>query len=269
MTAIPSPPATPARTACLVRTMRAQGRAPGILAAAVRTADQLMRARMHRLSSECGPEPASRAARNKCAHQRHRSRRLERRQPMMPGVDPPDRPEHVDGSANSRLLAALHYAARGWSVFPCWPGAKNPMTPHGFHDATTDRDTIIEWWRRAPDANIALPTGPSSADVLDVDVRPNGNGWSALRVLVAAGLLAGAMRTVRTPSGGLHLYFLPTGQHCGRVPGRFIDLKATGRLRPRPAEQYWRAQLLPSAREPGTDRSSRLGRCTRPTYACA
>jgi Bifunctional DNA primase/polymerase, N-terminal len=38
---------------------------------------------------------------------------------------------------------------------------------HGFRDATTDPDQIRRWWRRQPDANLAIATGAPSPDVLD------------------------------------------------------------------------------------------------------
>ena len=46
------------------------------------------------------------------------------------------------------LDAALRYAAKGWPVFPCH--GKIPLTPHGFHDASTDAATIEAWWRKIP-----------------------------------------------------------------------------------------------------------------------
>ena len=49
--------------------------------------------------------------------------------------------------------------AHGWPVFPCQPGSKEPATRHGFLDATTDPDQITWWWRRQPDANLAIATG--------------------------------------------------------------------------------------------------------------
>ena len=56
------------------------------------------------------------------------------------------------------LDAALRYAALGYPVFPCLPGEKAPITPHGFRDATTDIAQIEAWWAKHPDANIGLPT---------------------------------------------------------------------------------------------------------------
>ena len=41
------------------------------------------------------------------------------------------------------VTAALKIAARGKPVFPC-NVEKKPITAHGFKDATTDRDTIVD-----------------------------------------------------------------------------------------------------------------------------
>ena len=70
------------------------------------------------------------------------------------------------------LGQALAYAARGWPVFPCKPGRKEPNTARGFLDATTDAAAIRGWWQRHPDDNVAIATGLPAVDVLDVDVKP-------------------------------------------------------------------------------------------------
>lgn len=68
------------------------------------------------------------------------------------------------------LAAALDYAEGGWPVFPCHPDTKQPLTKHGFQDATTEPRTIQAWWTRHPTAMIGVPTGPAiGAWVLDVD----------------------------------------------------------------------------------------------------
>ena len=126
------------------------------------------------------------------------------------------------------LAAALAYARRGWPVFPCRPGRKEPDTAHGFKDATTDPDRIIAWWTAVPGRNVAIATGAPGPDVLDVDVRPSGSGYPALDRLKTAGLLQGAVAAVVTPSGGMHLYYCGTGQASGRLPGCHLDFKATG-----------------------------------------
>lgn len=65
--------------------------------------------------------------------------------------------------------AALACGEAGVRVFPCAPGAKHPLTTHGFTDATTDQRRIARWWDRWPEANIGVPTGNGGADVVDVD----------------------------------------------------------------------------------------------------
>ncbi|TAM71618.1 MAG: DNA primase [Microbacteriaceae bacterium] len=104
--------------------------------------------------------------------------------------------------------AARLFAQVGVPVFPCVPGGKRPLTGHGFHDASADVRRVASWWRRWPGANIGIPTGPTSGvDVVDVDVHPTGSGYAALRRARVAGLVSGWAALVRTPSGGLHVYF--------------------------------------------------------------
>ncbi len=126
------------------------------------------------------------------------------------------------------LRQALAYAAAGWPVFPCKPGAKEPDTPHGFKDATTDPGRIRAWWRARPDRNLAIATGAPGPDVLDVDQRQTGSGFPAFNRAKRAGLLAGALALVRTPSGGLHAYYAGTDQPCARLPAQHLDFKARG-----------------------------------------
>ncbi len=127
------------------------------------------------------------------------------------------------------LGVALAYARRGWPVFPCKPGGKEPATRHGFRDASTDPGLIRYWWSRQPDANLAIATGAPGPDVLDVDQHgPAGNGFAAYYQLDVAGLLDGALAIVATPRGGLHAYFAGTGQASRRLVRHHLDLRATG-----------------------------------------
>src|SRR3954452_16216919 len=101
--------------------------------------------------------------------------------------------------------AALRYANLGIPVFPCVPGGKRPLTPNGFHDATSSARTVNDWWRRTPEANIGLPTGAATGVlVVDVDVHAGGSGFDAFERARSADLAAGWGWLVRTPSGGLH-----------------------------------------------------------------
>jgi Bifunctional DNA primase/polymerase, N-terminal len=138
----------------------------------------------------------------------------------------PEIPHEIDRDAV--LATALRLAAADWPVFPCVPGEKRPLTAHGMLDATTDPARIRAWWRRTPRANLAIPTGVASVDVLDVEVRPDGTGYPAFHRLKRAGLLAGNSHVVATPSGGLHVYFTGTDQPSARLPALHLDLKAAG-----------------------------------------
>lgn len=103
-----------------------------------------------------------------------------------------------DVSAVAR--AALDYAAHGWAVFPvhglveghCGCGAadcaspgKHPLTRRGVKDASAEAGVVERWWRRWPQANVALATGGASG-VIVIDVDPPA-GERSLERLVAAG----------------------------------------------------------------------------------
>ncbi|HNL51376.1 MAG TPA: bifunctional DNA primase/polymerase [Actinomycetota bacterium] len=123
-------------------------------------------------------------------------------------------------------------ASAGIPVFPCVPFQKNPLTEHGFHDASTDTSVVTEWWRRWSDANVAMPTGfASGVDVVDVDVHASGSGFDALQQARSTGLLGTPAWVVSTPSGGMHACFLRTGsveQRSWQVPGRHVDFRGDG-----------------------------------------
>jgi hypothetical protein len=116
------------------------------------------------------------------------------------------------------LDAAVNYAARGWPTFPCAARSKRPLTRHGLHDATTDRDTIATWWRRWPDANVAIRTG-SGLLVIDVD------DLSAIAQIPALPRTL----TVATGSGrGMHFYFTGDGPSTAGKLAPGIDSRGHG-----------------------------------------
>jgi hypothetical protein len=67
------------------------------------------------------------------------------------------------------LDAAIGYASRGLSVFPC--AKKIPLTGiGGFKNASLDASQLLKWWTENPNAQIGLPTGRvNHLFVLDVD----------------------------------------------------------------------------------------------------
>lgn len=117
--------------------------------------------------------------------------------------------------------AALAYAARGWRVLPVKHpiyGGSSPgknagsLLGEGWQaKATTDRQTIEDWWKRWPDANVAVLLGPELA-VLDFAREAQAQ---------ARGLLGGPAPetpTAITGSGGYHLWFTaPPGLKARRL----------------------------------------------------
>ncbi len=101
---------------------------------------------------------------------------------------------------------ALAYAKMSIPVFPCKPRGKEPLTAHGFHDATTDPERIRAWWSRWPNANIGMPTGKRSGKIV-VDVDPKHGGYDSLMDLDERGHRLPPTATVQTGGGGVHHYF--------------------------------------------------------------
>jgi len=152
----------------------------------------------------------------------------------------------VNATCTTLHTWALHFAARGWHVFPITPGAKKPPVIHRWETrASTDPDQINYWWQRIP-YSIGIATGPSGLVVVDLDTPKPGetvpDRWAALGVGSGAGVLRVLVRqhdttvtptfAVSTPSGGWHLYYtVPPGaqlRNTQAVIGWKIDTRAQG-----------------------------------------
>lgn len=132
-------------------------------------------------------------------------------------------------SASSSAESAQALADAHIPVFPCVPGAKRPLTRHGFRDATTDLAQVIRWWERQPDANVAIPTGRASGwDVVDVDVHDDASGRQTFDASRDRGLTTGWAFTVATPSGGLHAYYPNVGEQSCWATDAHIDFRSDG-----------------------------------------
>ncbi|RIX34584.1 DNA primase [Corynebacterium falsenii] len=128
--------------------------------------------------------------------------------------------------------AAMVLAIAGVPVFPVAVNGKQPLTRHGFHDATTNLDQIRHWWSSTPGANVGMPTGAASGlVVVDVDIHGTANGYVALDRADNAGLLAGWEALVQTPSDGLHAYYPATPgteQRSWQAAQAGIDFRGDG-----------------------------------------
>ncbi|MER5934018.1 bifunctional DNA primase/polymerase [Streptomyces sp. NPDC002054] len=160
---------------------------------------------------------------------------------------------------NCVLCRAADHRAAGC---PCLPVGR---WCHGFHAATTDPARIDGWWGANPGFGVGVATGPAGLVVIDVDahggeVPPRdrilpgiaiadsvdlaglSNGFHTLAVLAAlhgAPDPAGDENTlrVRTPSGGLHLWYragrgrswlCSTGSSRGRALAWQVDVRGEG-----------------------------------------
>jgi hypothetical protein len=127
---------------------------------------------------------------------------------------------------NPFLEAAIFYADRGYPVFPCVPGLKNPLPGRGFYDATTDTEQIEAWWTQNPQANVAIHT--EGLVVLDVDGADN--EWLQHHHELMIQLSTGAI--ARTPRGGSHRWFKwPEGKVWSSTVGKIaknVDTRAAG-----------------------------------------
>lgn len=100
---------------------------------------------------------------------------------------------------------------QGCKIFPCAPGSKDPATRNGWKDASDDPAVIAEWQRINPNFNWAVACGLSGLFVFDID--PQGLAWWAklLERDPAVKAAVDAAFQVRTPKGGLHVYFRGEG----------------------------------------------------------
>jgi hypothetical protein len=126
---------------------------------------------------------------------------------------------------------ALWYAEKSIPVFPCKPGRKEPLTSNGHKDATTDPERIRAWWSRWPDANIAMPTGKRSGEVV-MDVDPEHGGYDSLAELHEEGYELPLTATNKTGGGGVHHRFrCPEGVEIRNSAGKLgpgLDIRGEG-----------------------------------------
>lgn len=124
------------------------------------------------------------------------------------------------GECMSMLDAALAAANKGFRVFPVGANSKTPILACWPQLATRDETTIREWWsgnfktktkkgrefKIPADANIGICPGDDFVIVdVDTDITHGSSGVAELNKLIAEGLPK--TFTVKTTSGGLHLYY--------------------------------------------------------------
>ena len=131
----------------------------------------------------------------------------------------------------------------GFALFPLRPGTKVPAVARDWEHAATTSLTRLRQIAPQPEANYGVACGPSNLIVIDLDIAKDPQelaeggpreGWTVLRELAEAhgGELPRTF-TVRTPSGGRHLYFRPpvegpAPRNTVRRLGPLIDTRGVG-----------------------------------------
>lgn len=125
----------------------------------------------------------------------------------------------------SKLDAALAWAARGFPVFPLVPNGKEPVFEGSWHEMSTTDDTTIRGYWSDPvlktilDYNVGVDC--TGRVVIDLDVKASKTGIEDYRSICDEW----DTLTVRTPSGGYHLYF--NGEDSANAPlTKSIDIRS-------------------------------------------
>jgi hypothetical protein len=171
--------------------------------------------------------------------------------------------------SNILLNSALYYAGNfGWPVFPvhsaahgicscrkaehCSDPGKHPHTRHGFKNATINSRIIRTWWRRWPQANVAIPTGPPS-DLFVFDLDMDGNGEKSLAELAGRLEPLPPYPVARTGSGGCHVLLqhpgIPFPSLRNVFPG--IDIRCDGGYIVAPNSVHFSGNCYEWIRDPG------------------
>ena len=139
------------------------------------------------------------------------------------------------GPEPTALAAAFYYASIGLHVVPISPGKKHPPIPGWQDAATTDPDTITNWWTGLyRDHGVGIVTGPRSGVwVLDIDVSDGKPGRENLDQLLAQHGPLPVTVTAATGSGGRHFLFRwdpdrpVTNGHATQLPAG-LDIRGHG-----------------------------------------
>lgn len=121
---------------------------------------------------------------------------------------------------------AVAWAARGFRVFPCIPGAKEPRVKAFYEVATSDVDAVREMWTDpvtgwALDHNIGVAT--DEMIVVDIDMKKGKDGMASYMALD----LPLDTLMVRTPTGGRHAYLSGPSKSlsAGKI-GEGLDIRS-------------------------------------------
>ena len=105
-----------------------------------------------------------------------------------------------------KIESAKQLIRLGLALLPLVPGGKTPAGPWAHGEWTYDR--LVKYLEEHPNANIGVMTGSASYDLAVIDVDNHGvDGRKFMRAFERAEGKLGETLTVRTGSGGTHLYY--------------------------------------------------------------
>jgi Protein of unknown function (DUF3631)/Bifunctional DNA primase/polymerase, N-terminal len=141
--------------------------------------------------------------------------------------------------SDTNLRAALELAAQGVFSFPAltaWNEKsqkldKKPAIAGWREAATTDPEQIKRWWASHPTAVPGIELGRSGLFVVDLDRHPGAADGVAAFKAFRGNNPAPRCPTVKTPSGGYHLYFRQPGEPLGNRTGTLpagVDCRGDG-----------------------------------------
>lgn len=145
----------------------------------------------------------------------------------------------LNANSNSTPIdAALALAARGLPVFPVTANDKKPLHKNWRAMASNDFFAVQEMFSSAPlNCNVGVDCG--GMIVVDADARKGGL-WSLTMLQMEGVIPVDPTFTIKTPNGGLHLYFLANDATVRNSVERLapgIDIRAAGGLVVGPGSQ--------------------------------
>jgi len=100
---------------------------------------------------------------------------------------------------NTLYAQAFAYMANGYSVIPIGENKRPLIQWKKYQKERADESQIEKWWKKYPNAGVGIVTGKiSKVTVIDIDVKNDKK--------TDPGVFP-KTRTIRTPSGGYHLYY--------------------------------------------------------------
>lgn len=193
----------------------------------------------------------------------------------------------MSAPAAENLKAAAHdYAKRGWRVLPlyhvvdtdtgpvctckdgsaCKNAGKHPNIKKWQDNASRSGSDIETWWGERPRSGVGIATGEQSG-VFGLDVDPDNGGLETLAALEAKHGKLPYTYTVRTGSGGKHLYFTWPGFAVTNSAGKLgagLDIRGNGGQLVAPPSQSGKGGYVVSVDAPVADAPAWLLDLLRP-----